>query len=177
MMPSQPILYLLLGYPGSGKTTTSSFIHELSGAVHLWADKIRKERFVNPTHSHNENIQLYSHLNDVTSELLAAGQSVIFDTNFNFYKDRVHLRAIADKHNAKAVLLWVRTSKELAKDRATKNANKQTTRILGDMPPDQFDRLSRNLQPPKKNENYIEVDGTKVSKEYIADILRQSSIL
>ena len=84
----KPTLYLMLGYPGAGKTTTSKVIHALSGAVHLWADQIRRERFGAPTYSHEENLELYDYLNELTSELLRTGQSVIFDTNFNFYKDR-----------------------------------------------------------------------------------------
>lgn len=73
-----PVLYLMLGYPGAGKTTTAKTIHELTGAVHLWADKIRNERYPHPTHSHKENIELYDYLNELTAELLATGQSVIF---------------------------------------------------------------------------------------------------
>ncbi|MDB5186169.1 MAG: hypothetical protein JWL85_692 [Candidatus Saccharibacteria bacterium] len=176
MNNSQPVLYLLVGYPGSGKTTTSKAIHELTGATHLWADQIRKDRFGEPTHSHEENLKLYSHLNQVTSELLAAGQSVIFDTNFNFYKDREHLRAIAEDHGAKPVVIWVRTPKETARKRATANAHAQQTRILGDMPLKQFERISHNLQEPRKGEYVIELDGTKISKEYVADHLKQVGV-
>src|SRR5262245_4051522 len=95
-----PTLYLMLGYPGSGKTTTAKVIHALNGAVHLWADHIRRERFGTPSYTHKENLDLYNHMNELTGELLAAGNSVIFDTNFNFYKDREHLRDIAETHNA-----------------------------------------------------------------------------
>lgn len=162
-----PILYLMLGYPGAGKTTTAHIIHELTGAVHLWADQIRRERFGSPTYSHHENIQLYRHLNELTGELLATGQDAIFDTNFNFYKDRQHLREIATEHNADSKLIWVTTPKVIAKERATKNAHMQNTRLLGDIPAEQFERMSRNLEPPRDDEAFIEVDGTKVTPGYI----------
>lgn len=168
---SKPTLYLMLGYPGAGKTTTAKAIHRLTGAVHLWADEIRKERFGKPTHSHEENLQLYSHLNEVTDELLSTGQSVIFDTNFNFYKDRQHLRDIAAKHGAETKLVWVTTPKAIAKERATMDAHRQDTRVLGDMPVEQFERISNNLQSPQADEPFIEVDGTKVSDKYIASLL------
>lgn len=160
-------LYLMLGYPGAGKTTTAKVIHELTGATHLWADHIRRERFKTPTYSHQENLALYNHINTLTAELLAAGNSVIFDTNFNFYKDRQHLRDIAAKHGAEAKLIWVTTDRALAKARATQDAHKQSTRILGDMPPEQFDRMANNLQPPRDDEPYIAIDGTKVTPDYI----------
>lgn len=164
-------LYLMLGYPGAGKTTTAKIIHELTGAVHLWADQIRRERFETPTYSHHENIELYKHLNQLTEELLAAGNSVVFDTNFNFYKDRQHLRDIAATHGADSKLIWITTKRDTAKMRATENARKQTTRVLGDMPPEDFDRMAKNLEPPHDNEAYTAIDGTKVTADYIREQL------
>lgn len=168
---TKPVLYLMLGYPGSGKTTTSKIIHELTGAVHLWADHIRREIYGQPTYSHQENLELYSHMNDMTAELLAAGNSVVFDTNFNFYKDREHLREIARSHGAEAKLIWVTTPKDIARERATKDAHKQHTRVLGDMPHEAFERMSNNLQPPREGEDHIKVDGTKVTPDYIKQLL------
>lgn len=170
---THPTLYLMLGYPGSGKTTTSKVIHELTGAVHLWADHIRRERFGTPTYTHKENLDLYNHMNELTSELLAAGNSVIFDTNFNFYKDREHLRDIAEAHNADCKLIWVNTPKAIAKQRATNGAHIHKTRVLGDMPAKVFERMSNQLEEPHDDEPYIAVDGTKVSREYIQKLLGQ----
>lgn len=168
----KPVLYLMLGYPGAGKTTTAKTIHELTGAVHLWADHERRERYTNPTHSHQENLDLYNYLNDVTAELLAEGKSVVFDTNFNFHKDRERLRAIAAKHGAACHLVWVTTPKSLAKERATLQSHSQSTRVFGNMPTEDFERISRNLEAPKPDEPAIKVDGTKVSPDYIRALLR-----
>ncbi len=162
----KPVLYLMVGYPGAGKTTVSKIIHELTGATHLWADHERRTRYDHPTHSHQENIELYEDLNAVTEDLLATGKSVIFDTNFNFYKDRQKLREIAAKHGAQTKLIWVRTPKDLARQRATHGLG-QDTRVLGDMPAEQFERISSNMQPPGADEKAIEIQGTEVSPEYI----------
>lgn len=168
-------LYLMLGFPGAGKTTTAKIIHELTGAVHLWADKVRRERFKKPIHTHKENLELYSHLNEVTAELLRAGNSVVFDTNFNFYKDRQHLSQIAADHGANSIIVWVKTPTERARRRATIDAHKQHTRILGNMSHSRWERISKNLQPPRPDEEVIEVDGTKVTNDYIASILKNAA--
>ena len=163
----QPVFYLLLGYPGSGKTTASKLIHELTGAVHLWADHERRQRFETPKHTKEEHLALYSELNKQARELLSEGKSVVYDTNFNFYKDRQHMREIAQANNARVELIWVQTPLEVAKQRATQNAHLQGTRVLGDMSEETFERMANHLERPQSDEACIELDGTKLTADYI----------
>lgn len=157
----------MLGYPGSGKTTTAKFIEEQTGAVHLWADHERREMFGMPKHSPEESKQLYEHLNAVTERLLDSGQSVIFDTNFNYYSDRQHLREIAAKHGADCKLLWVVAPEVLARKRATEQPEGEHTRVLGTMTNQEFETLVAKLEPPTKDETFIKIDGTKLNKEHL----------
>ncbi len=165
---SKQTLYLMLGYPGAGKTTAAQIIHELTGAVHLWTDKERLTRYGEPTYSHEENLDIYSILNQETAQLLSLGESVIFDTSFNYYKDRERLRDIAFSHNADCVVVWVTTHKPIAKERAIQNAHLQKTRIQGNMSLDVFERISNNLEPPLRHETFVELDGTQLTPEYVA---------
>ena len=164
-------LYILLGYPGAGKTTASKIIYELTGAVHLWADYERRARFKEPTHSHDEHIELYAALNKQAEQLLQDGKSVIYDTNFSFYKDRQLMRSIANQTGSAITLLCIDTPRHVAKDRATNNAHTQGTRVLGDMSEEDFDRIAGNMEPPRSDEPYIELDGTQLTKDYIAQKL------
>lgn len=168
---SKPTLYLMLGYPGAGKTTVSKYIHELTGATHLWADQIRNERIKNPSHSHQENLELYRHLNDLTAEFLATGQSVIFDTAFNFYKDRQHLRKIADDHDAETKLIWVTTDKVTSRKRAVHKNHSIKNTYPTPMPLERFERISNDLEPPKPDETAFEIIGGDVTKKLVAKLL------
>jgi len=161
---TKPQLYLLVGYPGSGKTTVAKIIHEKSGAEHLWTDWERRSMFEQPTHSDSENNKLYSYLNIMTGQMLSEGKSVIFDTNFNFQKDRDHLRKIAEQNNAQTWIIWVTTSRELSKKRATEQTEEQANRVLGRMSAEDFDRIADHLQPPQESETFIKIDGTDVDK-------------
>lgn len=161
----------MLGYPGAGKTTTAKIIHDITGAVHLWADHERRQKFGTPTYTHQENLTLYSQLNQEAQRLLASGKSVIFDTNFNFYKDRQHLRDIAKHQGAQTFIVWLTTPKQIARQRATDNAHVQHTRILGNIPLEAFERMSSNLEQPRADEPHIEVDGTRVSDGYMRELL------
>lgn len=161
------ILYLMLGYPGAGKTTAARVISQLTGATHLWADAERREYFGKPTYSETENKQLYDRMNAEATDLLAAGSSVVFDTGFNKRADRDHLRALAEQAGASTQLIWVTVDPTTARERATKDAHLQNSRALGNMTADDFERLRSKLEPPQTDEPYTELDGTKIDDKYV----------
>jgi len=167
----QQTLFLMVGYPGSGKTTVARVIQEQTGAVHIWADHERHTMFLKPTHSRQESDKLYAHLNEVTDRLLGEGKSVIFDTNFNYYKDRQLLREIAAKHNAQTMIIWMTTPRELCRTRATEQSHDQETRVWGNMPPEDFERIASHLQPPHDDEHPVKIDGTHITAEIVAEAL------
>jgi predicted kinase len=163
----KPTLYLMLGYPGAGKTTVASFISKITDAAHLWADKERVHRFGNPNYSHEENLKLYGELNKVAEQLLKEGKSVVFDTNFSFRRDRDRLRHIAHKSNADCKLIWVQTPRVIAKTRATEDAHSQETRLLGNIPEEDFERMSDNLEEPLPDEQAIIIEGIDVTEKIV----------
>lgn len=165
---SRPRLYLFIGYPGAGKTTVAKLIHETSGAVHLWADHVRQDMFNQVSHSKTESEQLYATLNARTDQLLAAGQSVIFDTNFNYRRDRDHLRSIATRNNADTLVIWMQTPLEIARQRALHGNHRERNRYDDVMTAEQFTDLICRLEPPAKNEVFITIDGSDIDKQAVA---------
>lgn len=165
-------LYLLIGYPGAGKTTVAKVLHEATGAVHLWSDIERHKLFNRPTHSEEESLQLYDELNKRTEKLLAEGQSVIFDTNFNFCEDRRKLREIADRQGAETIVLWITVPKATAKHRAVGNSLKRNG-YHTHMTEEDFDKIVTKLEPPTEDENFIKIDGTKLDRQTILTLVSQ----
>jgi predicted kinase len=162
---------MFVGYPGAGKTTVARIITELTGGVHLWADFERHVMFDSPSHTHAESRQLYQHLNHVADELLSKGSCVIYDTNFNFRKDRDHMRNIAAKYDADVKVIWITTPRNIAEHRATQDSVDKPTRIWGNMSPTDFNRLSDNLQTPDDDEEVIKIDGRQADLATIKQAL------
>lgn len=167
---NSPRLFLFIGYPGAGKTTVAKIIEAKTGAVHLWADRERIKLFKNPTHDEAESVELYNQMNKAAEYLLKKDKSVIFDTNFNHFKDRQHLREIAKNSGAETVLIWLTTPIDMAKQRAV---NDETLRngYPDKMTDLQFLAIAKKLEPPTKNENAIKIDGTNIDETELARLL------
>jgi adenylate kinase family enzyme len=128
--------------------------------------------FGTPTHSNKENDALYASLNEQTAQLLAEGKSVIFDTNFNFVKDRLYLRTIADRCGAETTVIWVATPKTVAKARAVRDSNlRNGYKFL--MSEGEFDTIASHLEPPSKDEKVVKIDGVKLDRAALIQLLKQ----
>jgi predicted kinase len=165
----QPKLYLFVGYPGAGKTTVAQIVAETTGAVHLWADKERHDMF-GGVYRQEQSDELYRLLNEHAAQLLRDGKSVIFDTNFNYYRDREHLRHIASEAGASAILIWLKTPEELAYRRAV--AENGGKRLFITMSHEDFERVASHLEPPHPEEHAVEIDGTHVDPASVKRQLR-----
>lgn len=160
----------MMGFPGSGKTTTAKIIHNLTGAEHIWADQVRRERF-GETYRPEDSRALYEQLNHHTAELLHSGKSVVFDTNFNFKKDRDFLRDVAAMANADTKLIWLRTNVSIAKERATGQLQAIRNGYNANMEDSTFNRIAEHLEMPSGDEHTIVLDGTKITPEYVKQML------
>ncbi len=165
---------MMLGIPGSGKTSVSEHIAKITKAVHVSSDQFRKHMFDNPENiSEIEHDQIYDMLDYIAEQILKSGVSVIYDANLNQYVHRLEKYSICKKTGAAAKLIWVKTDEEIARKRATEQADLfPKHRPFGNMKPATFKRLVEQMEVPKKDEKALVINGDEINESEIRKAIK-----
>lgn len=169
----KPTLHLLMGLPGSGKTTLSKILEEQTGAKRISSDESRLSLFKNPVFDQKEHDELYAMLDHNVEHLLEAGESVIYDANLNRKQHRQEKYDLADKTGA-AVILWrLTTPDELSRKR---RLEEQDMKLVPkwEKPERMFERIQDVYEPPEDDEPNIAIDGTNIKKDVVIEKLHNS---
>ena len=173
VVPNKPLLILLYGFPGAGKTYFARQLCENLQAAHVHGDRIRSELFEQPRHDREEN-EVIDHLMDyMTGEFLNADMSVVHDTNAMRLSQRRQLRDLARKAGAQTVLIWFQVDMESAYARATKRDRRRADDKFSppiDRPT--FDRITAGMQNPH-NEDYIVISGKHTFATQLSSLLKR----
>jgi predicted kinase len=156
---AKPVLVCLYGFPGSGKSYVARKLAESVQMAHVSADRIRSELFEHPRYDTQENAIVAHLMNYMSEEFLAAGVSVVYDTNAMRLAQRRNLRALARKHQADYTLVWLQIDMESAFSR-TQNRDRRTSDDRFAQPQTRlsFDKQLAAMQNPQA-EDYIVISG------------------
>jgi predicted kinase len=175
---SKKYLFLMLGFPGSGKSYVAEWLAPYLKAVHLRGDEMRLRMFNenNPElHTWKYQQQVIGAMQYAVGQVLEAGYSVIYDSNHNSIKGRAPMEEVARNNNAMPVVVWVKAPLDVAKERVLARAAKGGMyKIFGT---DFIDRMANNLQAPTEKELAITLDGTQTEKEQRASFEKQLAAL
>jgi predicted kinase len=172
--PTQPLLIMLYGYPGSGKSYVARQLSSSLSAAHVQGERIRHDLFETPRYDRSENEAVINLMSYMTQEFLGVGVSVIYDTSASRASQRLALRNLARKYKSQPLVIWLqidsessflrtqRRDRRKADDRYSENIDRKT-----------YDAIVSNMQNPTNAEDYVVVSGKHVFSTQLSAILKK----
>ena len=168
---NRPSLILLVGIPGSGKTTyAEKYIKENHNAVHLSSDKIRAELWGNEA-TQGDNNEVFSLMQSRAIEALNNGQNVVYDATNITSKDRSYIISLCPKFvKIECHIIWAPIETCIERDAARE-------RTVGK---EVIDRMLKRFQAPFVDEGLDEIKVIRPDNfnyvQYLADIFEAMKI-
>lgn len=172
--PKKPLLILLYGFPGAGKTFFARQLSEYFEAAHLQGDRIRSELFENPRYDQKESAIVSQLMDYMTGEFLNAGLSVIYDASVYRAVQRRALRDLARRARASTLLVWLQIDIESAFARgARRDRRKADDRYSAQLDRTTFNEIIGHMQNPAAAENYVVISGKHTFKTQLNSVIRR----
>ncbi len=168
-MPMKKYLYIMLGYPGSGKSHVARQLTQTTGATRVSQDGLRKKLFDNPRdHMDPQDDELLlAHMNEITKALLESGKSVIYDANVETFESRALLYEMASSLGADSYLLWIKVPLAISiKRNGPPHQDSEFTRVYSKVVADYGNRFDK----PRVSEQTIVIDGQKSIQEQLTRV-------
>lgn len=169
MNSEQPLLVMLLGVPGSGKTYFSQQLASRLGGVRLNSDAMRlaifgsletMDKLYASGNRSKLNAYTFGAMDYIAGELLASGVSVVYDAIHTKRADRVKQERAAQKHGAVPILLRVSVPREVAIRRTVERPAASDARKFT---PEKAEEVIRHFEDttetPAESELVIDING------------------
>jgi len=160
ILPTKPLLIMLYGFPGAGKSYFARQLCEQFQAAHVQGDRIRGELFETPRFDKEENAVVSQLMDYMTHEFLSAGVSVVYDTNAMRSAQRLALRDMARRTRAQPLLIWLQIDTDGAFERISSRDRRRTDdKYAAPIDRGTFDGIVGHMQNPGSVEDYIVISG------------------
>lgn len=178
----------MIGVPGSGKSTFARAAAEMLDAVRVNRDQIKAELCGSVVAFDTIGAAGCYRLVPISQELvrerahtaLAGGGSVVLDINHDRRPARDRARAMAERHEAECVFVWMRAPARLAIERCIR---RWATTTSPDVVYADHETASASVEhhltrlEPPTSENHIAIDAQQPTSEQLAcfaEVLRES---
>lgn len=159
VVANRPLLIMLYGFPGSGKSYFARQLAEHMQIAHIQGDRIRGELFSEPRYDKQENTIVSQLMNYMTEEFLSAGVSVIYDESVYRGSQRMAVRDMARRKQATPLLVWLQIDADSSYARLPKRDRRRTEdKYSRDYTEQSYARMLSNMQNPN-NEDFIVISG------------------
>ena len=171
---AKPLLIIISGLPGTGKSYFSRKLAERLPSVIVESDALRKGLFTSPSYSAEESRRLFSICHRLIEELLSDGISVILDATNLVERHRERLYHIAYRLQTKVVPVQIEAPEELVRQRLKGRLKRVNPEDLSDADWAVYQQMKRRVEHISRN--YFAVDTSKDITPVIDKIVRQAKL-
>jgi predicted kinase len=170
----KPILIVVSGLPGTGKTYFSSKLAERLSIVVLESDNLRKILFTPPIYSSTENARLFRAIHCLINKLLKKGISVIFDATNLSEMHRERLYSIADHLDVQLTIIRVEAPVSVVRERLKVRREAKDIENKSDAGWEVYSRMKPLVQKIHRNHYVLDTsrDITPVLNKIVRRVIR-----
>ena len=168
----KPALVIVSGLPGTGKSYFSRKLAERLPSVVIESDALRKQLFPIPTYSADESHRLFAACHRLIEDFLSSGISVILDATNLVEHHREPLYRIAQRLQAKLILVQVEAPREMVRQRLQNRAEGVNPEDNSDAGWNIYQRMKTRVE--RISRNYFAVDTSRDITPVIDKIVREA---
>lgn len=144
---SRPVLVLMVGAPGSGKSYLARLLAARLGARLVQTDVIRKRHFHPPRYTPLESARVYELAHAQLRRLLAGGRSAIFDATNLIESNRREVYRIAEQAGAGLLIVWTYAPEAVVAERMRARRARSDPRDVSDADWEVFEAMRSRAEP------------------------------
>ena len=165
-----PRLILMVGLPGTGKSTLARRLAALLPAPIVESDRVRRILFKWPRHTLNESRRVHQVCRVLMEQLLRQGSSVIFDATNLIEAHRALIYQIANRLRVPLVILFVTAPPEVVRDRLEGRVRQRHPEDASEATWPVYERMRRHMEPIGRP--HLEVDTSQDLDALLPQLVR-----
>jgi predicted kinase len=169
----KPAFVAVSGLPGTGKSYFCAKLAERLPFVILESDALRKTLFSPPSYSPEESARLFRILHRLIERLLKKGIPLILDATNLSERDRERLYNIADRIDARLILVRVEAPPELVYQRLKARSNGGNSGNSSDADWEVYRKMKPTVQ--KISRRHYAVDSSRDITPVLDKVVREAS--
>lgn len=123
---------MLVGAPGTGKSTFGKRLQQALGAELVETDRVRKQLFTEPRYNGGESAAVYGWCHNLLRTLLRAGRTAIFDATNLEERHRWRLYQLAEETSARLHVVWLTAPRRVVQERLLRRHQERDVDDLSD---------------------------------------------
>lgn len=169
---SKPILIILMGLPGTGKSYLANYLNEKYSFTILSGENVTHSIFGTEKCSGKQYKEAYEVLRFIATDLLNQGYNIVIDGTNLKYIFREQIYESIDK-SVERTLFYLYTDDELALKRANSRGEDyaDSKNILSRCSPETFADFKTQLEEPRGDENFYKIKSDEDLFERVDDIM------